>query len=372
MRRGIVGPRIPRPETDGLPPEESKRVTKEWREACQERWKRIASESKGRPETAYRSLKEMCSHFGDRHDYQLFKRILTWRSDGVSTETENQVIELQPGAHMLQALGKDLMSKGFKRFRKRDSDMPLRTRSGDCFELGSFGARGRNTAYYDCQIRMNGLKIRGRLPGKKPTGRILEGVAITCKPDGWYAAIREVVTIRVLPEPTPGKLVGIDVGLVNIAALSDGTLIRNPRGAEYVERIAGRQAMGLPTERLQQKAARQVRHVCYNLAKSLERHEIVAVERLSSRVGQMGSSKVSVMRTLITILQNRLGSRVREVDCSYTSQDCSRCGKRSKETWSFDHGRIGHCPACGHSEDRDLNAARNVLSRYLKTLEVAA
>jgi putative transposase len=48
------------------------------------------------------------------------------------------------------------------------------------------------------------------------------------------------------------------------------------------------------------------------------------------------------------------------VNPAYTSQDCSECGHRKTDLTLSD--RMCHCPNCGLVLDRDLNAARNILS----------
>jgi putative transposase len=54
------------------------------------------------------------------------------------------------------------------------------------------------------------------------------------------------------------------------------------------------------------------------------------------------------------------GTHVVKVDAAGTSKECSRCGvETDKPVWVREHS----CPACGHEEDRDLNAAKNILSR---------
>jgi len=53
------------------------------------------------------------------------------------------------------------------------------------------------------------------------------------------------------------------------------------------------------------------------------------------------------------------------VEPHFTSQDCSQCGVRSKESWSYEHGRYGECPSCGYRADRDVNAARNIAAKEL-------
>jgi transposase len=191
-------------------------------------------------------------------------------------------------------------------------------------------------------------------------------VSITKLADGWWASIKQEIPPRQIPDAIPGSVVGIDVGLDCLAAISDGTpaparYINNPREKTYAERIAGRQSMGKPVGRLQQRAARDIRHRIYNcIVKPLATIETIKVERLNGRIGQMGSRMTSSMRMTTRILKERYPTRVREVDCAFTSQDCSQCGHRSKESWSYEHGKTGQCPKCGHRENRDGNASRNI------------
>lgn len=50
-----------------------------------------------------------------------------------------------------------------------------------------------------------------------------------------------------------------------------------------------------------------------------------------------------------------------------SSKTCSECGYIYEE---FELQRIFHCPICGHSEDRDQNAVKNVLLEGLKQLQL--
>ncbi|HAJ61640.1 MAG TPA: transposase, partial [Cyanobacteria bacterium UBA8543] len=49
----------------------------------------------------------------------------------------------------------------------------------------------------------------------------------------------------------------------------------------------------------------------------------------------------------------------------YTSQNCSNCGKVVKKSLSV---RTHVCHHCGHTQDRDWNAARNILEKGLSTV----
>jgi putative transposase len=56
------------------------------------------------------------------------------------------------------------------------------------------------------------------------------------------------------------------------------------------------------------------------------------------------------------------GRRVVRVDPKNTSQLGSRCENLVPKTLAE---RIHHCPACGYVQDRDINAAENILKRAL-------
>jgi putative transposase len=48
-----------------------------------------------------------------------------------------------------------------------------------------------------------------------------------------------------------------------------------------------------------------------------------------------------------------------------TSQNCSNCGEKVKKSLST---RTHICPYCGYVEDRDINAAKNILKKGLSTV----
>lgn len=357
VRNGLVPPKPTRPDYSGMEPSEAHETKEVYIEQCVA-WGKAVYDATNKVECcAWRpKLSELVKMYGHKFDYQMFGSDMFFHEGA------------KPCAHAYQALVKNYFTKAEgmrrKRFRKSRDPMPLQVRSGECFKLGSFGARGKNDHYYNCQIAFNGLKIRGRLPGRAPWGRILEGSSITKQADGWWASIKQEIPKRQLPDPVEGSVIGIDVGLDCIVAMSDGTRVMNPREKAYSERIAGRQAQGKEVGRLQQSASRHVRHLLYNkVVKQLEQIETIQVEKLTGRIGQMGSRKTSSMRTVAQMLRDRYGDRVREVQCAYTSQDCSQCGHRSKDSWSYAHGPTGECPVCGYRENRDVNAARNIAAK---------
>ena len=61
------------------------------------------------------------------------------------------------------------------------------------------------------------------------------------------------------------------------------------------------------------------------------------------------------------------GTHVVRVDARGTTKECSECGvETQKPIWVREHS----CPACGHTEDRDLNATKNILFCGIDQLNV--
>ena len=378
VRNGLVVPRPIAPEYSGLTPEEAKAAKREYIAACKKWRGEVYTATKGLGE--FRKLKDHLNQFGCKFDYQLLQKVINWRFEDTESVDERPI---KPGAHLLQALTKNFFTKSDRRkkFRKASDDMPLQVRSGHCFDMGSFGGRRNNPDYYNCQIKFNGLKIRGRLPGRRPIGRVLEGVSITRQADGWWASIKVEQEVRSLPDPIPGTKIGLDVGLIDMVAFSEPvegrSTVPNPRTKEFVERVAGIQAIADQSgdkgqqatarrriARLHQRMHRRTLHELYNnVVAPVAKYETIVIEDLCPKIGQMGQKHMSVMRTVRTLLTQRYGERVREVDCRYTSQECSQCGYREKESWSCENGRTGECTQCGYREHRDVNAARNIAAR---------
>ena len=63
---------------------------------------------------------------------------------------------------------------------------------------------------------------------------------------------------------------------------------------------------------------------------------------------------------ILTYKAEEAGGWVKKVNPKYTSQICSECGCMPDEKLTL-ADRIYECQHCGHSEDRDVNAAKNIL-----------
>ena len=68
-----------------------------------------------------------------------------------------------------------------------------------------------------------------------------------------------------------------------------------------------------------------------------------------------------VLVNRIKLTAERQGVLVSEVDPSFTSQTCSRCGCKDKNNR---RGEVFSCTSCFHSSDADVNASVNILTRF--------
>jgi putative transposase len=184
------------------------------------------------------------------------------------------------------------------------------------------------------------------------------------------------------PKRNTGARIGIDMGLQNFAALSDGTLIKNPRHLRkyearlaFVQRRLSRSAKGRNRLRAKLRVARIHERVSNSRMDFLHKltHQFVnaysfmALEALDAqRMAEQRFGKSihdagwSTFASMLCYKAEEAGSRVVFVDAVNTSKECSNCGAVHAMLLQE---RTYACPACGMRMDRDLNAAVNILNR---------
>lgn len=233
--------------------------------------------------------------------------------------------------------------------------------------------------------RMSPIKTRGL--NRDIVGE-LKFACVKRQPDGWFCHIM-VEDGQQKPSKVPVESsVGIDVGLMKFAVLSDGTEIENPRFLRQFERKLERAHRALArTKKGSQKRWKAIRRLqriyirltykrstfTHTQAKRIaELHQLIAVENLniSGMVqGRFGKSILdaawSQFIARLVIKSENVGGEVVKVDPCGTSQECSRCGSGVPKTLAV---RTHDCPTCGLVLDRDLNSARNILDRATRPL----
>ncbi len=265
---------------------------------------------------------------------------------------------------------------GFPRFKGRHRFNSLEYRYGDGCKL-RFDERGRARFYVQS---VGEVKVKYHRP--LPEDATIKHVIFKRRNRKWYVCL----TLKMLDKPAPahtGPAVGIDMGLHHLLALSDGTIIENPRWLRaslaklrVAQRRMSRRTKGSHRRR---KAAAQVARLheyitnqrCdlwHKLTRRLvDTYGLIALEdltlkfmtanpRLALSVHDAGLGK---FQPLLAYKAESAGTQVVTVNPAYTSQTCSACGCVVEKSLSI---RVHRCPHCGYTADRDVNAARNVLS----------
>ncbi len=201
----------------------------------------------------------------------------------------------------------------------------------------------------------------------------------------WYAVFTSEVIARPILDRLPA--VGVDLGLNNLVALSDGTLIETPRSYRVAEGRHGRAQRCLSRKmrgsgnrekarvkiaRLSERVANQRRDFAYKTARSIvNKYEMIFVEDLKIQNMQRNrcmSKSVAdagwgMLRNALTYMARLSEGVTAFVNPCGTSQICSGCGGRVEKGLGE---RMHRCPECGLVLDRDVNAARNILKRGLE------
>lgn len=251
------------------------------------------------------------------------------------------------------------------------------------------------------------LRLRGIGEIKTNYHRPFAGTpkAITVKREGtkWWVNVR-CVDVPAQPLAATGRKVGLDLGVVNLVATSDGKLhVGELFGAQTRKRLAlaqRRLATKQPGSnrrcrqveeivRLHRKVKNQRMNAVHQLSRALVNdYDLIVVEGLkvknmvrapkaisdpdqpgkflpngaAAKAGLNRSIHDAGWATLLSLLSYKAesaGRTIVTVDPHYTSQTCFECGHvESGNRLSQAEFR---CCACGHEAHADVNAARNIL-----------
>jgi putative transposase len=221
------------------------------------------------------------------------------------------------------------------------------------------------------------------------TGRILSAT-VSEKAGRWFVSV-QVETSIVVPD-NQGPAVGVDLGVKNLATLSDGRVFENPKSyrrklnvLRRAQRIVARRQKG---SKRRERAKRRVAKLHYRIAccRSDATHKmttfiamtcgVVGIEDLNVAgmlknhclASAVGDAAFGEVRRQLEYKTVWYGSRLIVNDRFLpSSKTCSRCGA-VKDSLPLS-ARIFRCE-CGHEADRDLNAAINLRPGVPRSLRV--
>ena len=275
---------------------------------------------------------------------------------------------------------KEYKKQKFNKKRKEKIGKPIFKKR---HERQSFRLPNGKFSISDNRIRIEKVgKIKFIQDRPLPENCKLMSVTVSKDTTGAYYASVLVETQITYYEKT-GKSVGVDVGVKSFAKLSDGTEIKNPHffrdsqaKLKRAQRRLRRKQKGsrrrnkcrLKVAKLYKQTANQRNHFLQEEStRIVKNYDIIRIEdlnvegmlknrKLAKSIADASFSKFFLMLEYKCIFY---GKTLIKIPRFYpSSKMCSCCGNVKKELKLSE--RTYHCDVCGHEEDRDLNAAKNI------------
>jgi putative transposase len=189
--------------------------------------------------------------------------------------------------------------------------------------------------------------------------------------DWWLCVPAEESLVPRVPK---NEDVGLDLGLKDTVATSDGDRLEAGRFYRDIEqKIARAQRRGhkRQAKRLHRTAARRRKDALHKFStKIVNKYQRIFVGDVSSAKlvkTRMAKSVLDagwgMLKTQLQYKGQQAGRSVFIVSERYTTRACSSCGSLTGPTGlDMLDVRIWVCSGCGDTHDRDLNAAKNILS----------
>jgi IS605 OrfB family transposase len=170
------------------------------------------------------------------------------------------------------------------------------------------------------------------------------------------------------------EAVGLDLGLKDTVATSDGEKLEAGQFYRNIElKIAQAQRRGhqRQAKRLHRTAARRRKDALHKFSRKIvDRYQTIVAGDVSSTQlvkTRMAKSVLDagwgMLKTQLLYKSQQAGRSVRVVSERNTTRTCSSCGARTgPKGLDMCAVRIWMCGECGDTHDRDVNAAKNILS----------
>lgn len=232
----------------------------------------------------------------------------------------------------------------------------------------------------------------------------IANVTISLHAGKWLVSIQ---TEREVPQPVPmgSSAIGVDVGVVNFAAFSDGGFLAPLNSFRRHEKRLARESRKLSRQKKnsnnwkkqKNRIARLHAHIANGRKDFLHKattqlcknHAVIVIEDLKvrnmtksargtveepgRRVRQKSGLNKAILdqgwaefRRQLTYKAEWFGVQLVVVAPHYTSQTCPACGHVSAENCKT-QAKFA-CVACGHSEHADTVGAKNILRKGLESL----
>jgi len=276
--------------------------------------------------------------------------------------------------------------KGFPKFKRN-------CRSVEYKSTGWKLSQTRKVVTFSDKKGIGTLKLKGTYDLNYYDIKQIKRVRLVRRADGYYAQFAIDTEVRVKTQLT-NEVVGIDLGLKYFIADNKGNIEPVPqfyrKSEKQLNRANRKKSKKFRRSREQQsnnyrkarnryarkhlKVSRQRKEYCKRLAYSvIQSNDLVAYEDLNVK-GLVRNRHIAksisdagwyTFRQWLEYFGYKYGKITVAVPPHNTSQNCSHCGQKVKKSLST---RTHVCPHCGYTEDRDVNAAINILRIGISTV----
>ena len=330
------------------------------------------------------------SYYSLQHWWNANKDTLAVSADGVPWWRENSKEAASSGlralASALSNWSKSRKGKrkgprvGFPKFKSKDRETPRFSYSTSGPGTGGLIKDDPKALWLPRIGRVHCMEnVTARVDGV----RVIR-MTISRRGGRWYAALTVERDDQTMKQAPKGGAVGIDLGIKDLATLSDGTVIPNPHSLKTGERQLRRaqKALNRKTKgskrhaKARERVARLHAHVANRRHDALNKlttmlsrtYSDISIEDLNvagmvknHRLAKaVQDASFSELRRLLEYKTAKTGAALHVIDRWYpSSKKCSHCGV-VKAKLSLNE-RVYRCDECGLTIDRDLNAAINLM-----------